>query len=242
MTEIASHRGGATYWPENSARAFRETISLPVDQIEFDVQITADGVPVIFHDATVDRVTDGHGALGDKSLAEVKTLTLFRGGGRILTLEEGLTLLAPSHLTLRCELKSGVGLIPHADIVEKTLAALAVHDLFGRTVFTSFHLPTLDAVLAAAPPVKGTVWLVADAVLRLVGPSHVAAMAHDSGVGSINVRHTLLRDGMLEDLRSHGVTVGAFAVLEDDAIRWAFEAGLDVFTTDRPVAALRLKP
>ena len=63
MTEIASHRGGALLWAENSRLAFEQTAKLPVAQVEFDVHPSRDGRLVVIHDATLERTTDGAGAL-----------------------------------------------------------------------------------------------------------------------------------------------------------------------------------
>ena len=60
-TLIAAHRGGLFLWPENSARAFRETALLAVDQAECDVHLSADGTVIVMHDATLDRTTDTRG-------------------------------------------------------------------------------------------------------------------------------------------------------------------------------------
>ena len=54
-TLIASHRGGSYLWPENSLMAFRETAKLAVDQVEFDVQLSADGECVVIHDPMLGR-------------------------------------------------------------------------------------------------------------------------------------------------------------------------------------------
>jgi glycerophosphoryl diester phosphodiesterase len=50
---VAAHRGGAALWPENSPMAFRSAVALGVDVLEFDVHLTADGEPVVIHDATL---------------------------------------------------------------------------------------------------------------------------------------------------------------------------------------------
>lgn len=241
MTEIASHRGGAALWPENSETAFRETAKLPVEQIEFDVQLSADGVPVIFHDTTLDRVTDGTGPMAHRTLAELKALSLLGGGGRILTLEEGLDILEPSHLVARCEIKPGPGMVAYPGLVGMVLDAFARRGMTGRTVVTSFHLPTLGEVLDRGAGLRDVIWLIADPILRLTSPDHVARLCRDEGLGAISVHHALLRGAPLATFRAAGLRTGAFAVLEDAAIAWALDAGLEVFTTDRPDAALRLR-
>ena len=241
VTQIASHRGGAALWPENSETAFRETAKLGVEQIEFDVQITADGIPVIFHDATLDRVTDGTGPLADRTLPELKALSIFRGGGRIMTLREGAEILSPTDLILRCEIKPGIDMIPYPDAVSETLSTLGDTGLLPRTVITSFHLPTLCDVLRRAPPVSDVIWLVSEQVVRLTSPVHVAQLAQGEGVGAVSLHHRTLDDNALGVLRAAGLRVGAFAVLEDEAILRVLHQGLTVFTTDRPDRALCLR-
>ncbi len=68
------HRGAAGYAPENTLASFGRAIQLGVDYVECDFHITADGVPVIIHDETLDRTTSGHGPVREKTLAEVKAL------------------------------------------------------------------------------------------------------------------------------------------------------------------------
>src|SRR2546426_10149845 len=58
MTRLAAHRGGARLWPENSLRAFRESLALGADLVELDVHLTADGALAVIHDATLRRTTD----------------------------------------------------------------------------------------------------------------------------------------------------------------------------------------
>ena len=85
--------------PENSLSAIRECEQIGADIIEIDVAVTADGVPILLHDETVDRTTDGVGPVSELSLADVRGLRLRVGPGgpgsgltneRIPTLEEAL--------------------------------------------------------------------------------------------------------------------------------------------------------
>ncbi len=241
MTEIAAHRGGAALWPENSETAFCETAKMTVEQIEFDVQMSADGVPMIFHDTDLDRITDGEGPLAERTLAELKMLNIKGGGGRILTLAEGLDLLEPTHLVLRCEIKPGPGLRPYSGLREATVSQISDRGLLPRTVFTSFHLPTLRALNQAGVVCHDTIWLIADPILRLTSPEDVALLAKAACIDHVAPHQALLRGGALNPLRDAGLKVGAFAVLEDADIEWALKSALEVFTTDRPDAALRIR-
>ena len=60
-TKIFAHRGASGYAPENTLEAFALAVSQKADGIELDVQLTRDGVPVVIHDETIDRVTSKTG-------------------------------------------------------------------------------------------------------------------------------------------------------------------------------------
>ena len=69
---IASHRGGGATAPENTLPAISAALAAGFDYVEVDVALTADRQPVLMHDATVDRTTDGHGRLSSLTLAQVQ--------------------------------------------------------------------------------------------------------------------------------------------------------------------------
>lgn len=72
---FAAHRGGAALAPENTLEAFRLAVDrFGVDMLEMDVRLTADGEVVVLHDATVDRTTDGAGAVSSMRWADVRAL------------------------------------------------------------------------------------------------------------------------------------------------------------------------
>src|SRR5262249_59777958 len=98
MTDIASHRGGALLWPENSALAFKQTARLPVEQVEFDVHPSRDGRLVVIHDATLERTTDGTGAVCQHDWADLARLILKgSGGARPPRPHGGAAALPPHH-------------------------------------------------------------------------------------------------------------------------------------------------
>ena len=73
-TAVIAHRGGADLWPENTIEAFRGARAMGVDVLEFDVFLSADGEPVVIHDDTVDRTTDGSGRVEDLTVEELQAL------------------------------------------------------------------------------------------------------------------------------------------------------------------------
>lgn len=86
---IIGHRGACGYAPENTLSSFKKAIECNVDMIEFDVRKCASGELVVFHDAKVDRITDGSGFVALKTLQELKQLTIL-GIERISLLTEVL--------------------------------------------------------------------------------------------------------------------------------------------------------
>ncbi|MBQ7983462.1 MAG: hypothetical protein IJ302_07825 [Clostridia bacterium] len=71
---FCAHRGLSALMPENTLPAFAAAIALGCDEIEFDVRLTADGALIVSHDDSLDRISDGTGALREKTLAELLTL------------------------------------------------------------------------------------------------------------------------------------------------------------------------
>ena len=84
---IIAHRGWNTAFPENSIPAFAAAVAAGADEIEFDVRVSKDGVPVLCHDATLDRTTNLTGRVSDYTAAELKEARIRMPNGELL---EGL--------------------------------------------------------------------------------------------------------------------------------------------------------
>ena len=103
MIEVIGHRGVAGLEPENTLRSFRHAIELGVDYVECDIHLTADGWPVVIHDETVDRTTNGSGPVAQMAFADLRRLDA-GGGERVPTLEEVLDCIQ-GHCGAHIELK-----------------------------------------------------------------------------------------------------------------------------------------
>ncbi len=103
---ISAHRGGAALAPENTLASFRNGIALGADFLEMDVHLTKDGMPVIIHDATIDRTTDGAGRVADFTLAQLQAFNAaakFAGATEkqvVPTLAQVLDLAKPTSVKL----------------------------------------------------------------------------------------------------------------------------------------------
>ena len=111
---VMAHRGGQGLWPPNTLFAFERAVEMGADILEMDIHASADGVLIVHHDDTVDRTTNGSGAIRDHTLTELKELDAgyhwsadggetypFRGKGmRIPTLEEVLEAFPKTRLNI----------------------------------------------------------------------------------------------------------------------------------------------
>ena len=86
---VCAHRGASGTHPENTAAAFDQAVRLGAEMLEFDVRRTADGELVVIHDATVDRTTNGTGAVAELSFAEIRALDA-GAGEQVPTLDEAM--------------------------------------------------------------------------------------------------------------------------------------------------------
>jgi glycerophosphoryl diester phosphodiesterase len=235
---IASHRGGALCWTENTREAFENTARLPVDLVEFDVQRTTDGVLVVFHDATLDRMTDATGPLGLLSWAELSRVR-YTDGQPILRLEEVLEIMAPSPVDLRIEIKPGVDLVRYTGIEAEIAAMVEAHGLMSRSQVTAFPLATVEAFAKLARPGRGFVWLVADPLVRLIDDdAKLCALAREAGADQMAMRLPFLSPERVNAAAAEGISLGAFAAHDAESVDRAAECGVAVFTSDRPDIAL----
>lgn len=150
---VLGHRGICARYPENTLISFEAAIRAGVDLIEFDVNITKDGVPVVIHDNTIDRTSDHEGLTRDYTLEQLKTFDFGShkdaafAGTPIPTLDEVLTLAAPHEdLALNVEIKDMT-----EECVDKTVAALRRFDLCERAVIACFDAAILRLVKAKYP-------------------------------------------------------------------------------------------
>jgi glycerophosphoryl diester phosphodiesterase len=130
-----AHRGYPAQYPENTLSSFQAALDHSYTYVEFDVQLSKDGIPVIMHDYTVDRMTDGKGRVNDFTLEELKKLRV-KEIETIPTLEETLLLLQGKPINIMVELKQAGYL--HPGLEEKTLELLRRTDTFDQAIIISF--------------------------------------------------------------------------------------------------------
>jgi glycerophosphoryl diester phosphodiesterase len=239
MTEIASHRGGALLWPENSRIAFENTARLPVDQVEFDVHPTRDGKLVVIHDDTLDRTTIGSGPVVARDWTELQKVRLKgTGGQRMLLLEEVVEIFRPTSIKLRLEIKAGADRVPYPGHAVRVAAAMRDLGVLDRAIFTSFQLGTVLEAVAAARPANH-VWLVLPQLQADLGLERVIAIARQANLPMLGLRQNMLAPEVVAAVRASGLGIGGWACNDEDAIVRLLGMAVDVFTTDQPDLALK---
>lgn len=144
--EITGHRGVMGLYPENTLPSFKAALDMKVDVLEYDVHMTRDGELVIIHDSTVDRTTDGSGAVNFMTLNEIKKLDAgikFDSKfscTRVPTLRETLELFA-SYDYMPEQIVEFKDFRP--EVVDATVKMIYEFGLEKRTIFESGDTPTI---------------------------------------------------------------------------------------------------
>ncbi len=178
-----AHRGDSARAPENTLPAFRKALALGVRRLELDVRFTTSDVPVVLHDATVDRTTNGTGEVSALSLGQVRSLDAGRWfgrayrGARVPTLYQALALAKRRGAYVMVELKT----LPTTEQMATVLDRLRWLGMRGRVTVTSFDPETVRAVRAADPGLRTAIidnprYRRADSVLQF-GRTYVVSSA-----------------------------------------------------------------
>jgi glycerophosphoryl diester phosphodiesterase len=239
---IFGHRGASAYAPENTLIAFQRALELGADGVELDVTLSADGVPVVIHDDTVDRTTDGHGRVNALTLEELKQFDAGHkfnaafAGERIPTLREVFEQWATRapRPAINIELKKD--LTPG-----KTLAARVVelihHAGWAQDVIvSSFDFANLRRTRAL------------DANLRL-GALYVLAWRRlelhrtltELQLAAMHPPHDWLTAKEIRRFQAQGYQVNTWTVNSEAALRRLCEAGVDGLITNYPDRAVKIR-
>lgn len=221
---VIGHRGSSADEPENTLAAFRTAWSAGVDWVEADVQPTADGIPVLLHDDTVDRTTDGHGAIRELPWATVRDLAVAGRPGAVPRLSDLLAeLTGPRRLLL--EIKG-----PHTDAdLARLLTALAQSGADHRVFLQSFERDVLAALRRQAPG-RPLGLLVESLDEDDLG----AALALSAAAVNPPVAAALAAPSTVAALRTAGRAVAVWTANEPAEWTALAAAEVDAVITDRP--------
>jgi glycerophosphoryl diester phosphodiesterase len=240
-----AHRGGSHLAPENTLAAFRNALTLGVDAVEMDVQMTRDGHAIVFHDTTIERLTEGEGNILDLDFAYLRSLDVaahFPGGWprkeQIPTLHEVLELArrrVQAYIEIKASERDGVyGQYPQ--IVETVVSEIRATNMADDVLVISFDWSVLPRIKALESAIT-TGMLVADDVWdpHAEGALETLLMqARKLGVDWVNMDYTLCTEQIVTLLHSHNLKLGLWTVNTIEALRHFAHMGVDSLTTDRP--------
>jgi glycerophosphoryl diester phosphodiesterase len=230
--EIIGHRGYAARYPENTLPSLEGALAAGCRSLEWDVHVSADGVPVLFHDDTLERTTDGEGLLNDLPLARLRELDAgawfsprFRGT-RIPSLEEALASLVGRVSRIYPEVKRAGG----DEGLEAIVRILRDSPLHSRTVLISLDLELLPRVRRLDPELT-LGWVVS----REEDLERSARAVLDDGNAVLDPDRRLLLDDpeRTRELVSRGVPMVTWTVDDVDEAEALQEVGILRITTNR---------
>lgn len=156
LPKVIGHRGACAYAPENTIESIVTAADLGVEWVELDVMLSKDNVPIIIHDDTLERTTNGFGNVADHDWEYLRELDA--GGwygdsfseARIPTLEEALDTILVKNLGLNLEIKPSPG--RERETAEIALDVLSrIWDDHERLLISSFQPVCLEVALDMAP-------------------------------------------------------------------------------------------
>jgi glycerophosphoryl diester phosphodiesterase len=221
-----AHRGYSGKFDENTMLAFKKAIEYKADGIETDVQLSKDGIPIIIHDETLDRTTNGHGFVKEYRLDELK---LFRtkSGEEIPTLRELLQLVANSDLkVLNIELKNSV--IEYKGLEKKVLDMIDEFYLRDKVIISSFNHISLFKIRKLEGDRKIILGALTETTLANV-PKYLKSI-------SAECYHpyfpSILNQEYIKEIKDAGIKVNTYTVNSVDDMRKVIKVGVDSIITN----------
>lgn len=235
---VIGHRGASGRLPENTLAAFRGAFEDGADGVELDVRLSADGVPVVVHDASLFRTTGVRGRVRDRTAAELAECLARRarvgaapGAGEtgVPTLERALELAAGYGAVVWAELKGG-----EAALGEAVAALLGRRGWRDRVVVLSFDHEALRRIRRIDARVRTAATLAPSIRTPRLGPSRVVEAVERAGAASAALHVALATRRRVDALRERGLGVAVWTVNSRAIARRLDRFGVDAIMTDFP--------
>lgn len=230
-----AHRGFSRDGLENSMAAFRDAVELGYTFLETDVHTTADGVLLLFHDKTLDRVTDGRGRISRLSAEAVARARI--GGTEPIPLFEDLVTEFPD-VRLNLDVKDW-------NSVATVAAAVERHGLHDRVLIASFSDRRRRAVLRRlSRPAASSAGMASIALFVLLGPVLPDVLLRRAAARALRGVHafqvpvrygavTVVTSGFVRRAHRNGLQVHVWTINEAAEMHRLLDLGVDGIVTDR---------
>lgn len=233
LPRIIGHRGAAGYAPENTIEAIHTAADMGIEWVELDVKITKDDIPIIFHDDTLERTSNGAGLVAHATYEDVKELDAgsWYGesfiGAAIPSLEDVIEVLIDRNLGLNLEIKPCPG--REKETAEVALDLLStIWDDHDRLLISSFQHVSLEMALEMAEDWHRGLLIPEE------WPDNWAEMAEYLKVSCVNVNASTVKREEVESIMDMEKPVLAYTVNEAHQARTLQSWGVDGFFSDTP--------
>ncbi|WP_404452934.1 glycerophosphodiester phosphodiesterase [Virgibacillus necropolis] len=230
-TKIIAHRGASQLAPENTLPAFQLAYELGADVIETDVQLTKDQVPILIHDESLKRTTDGYGYVKDYTYQELKQ---FDAGSwfspslkntTLLSLDEFLNWIKDKPLCLNIELKNNK--IDYKDLEKIVYTMLKDYRLLNRTTLSTFNPWSIKRMKKIDKQIDSA-FLTSRRRKDLVG------YAKSLGAHAIHVKYRLLSRKLVDRCHQEEMAIRIYTVNKTINIKRCINLECDGIITDVP--------
>jgi len=228
---VIAHRGGGAVAPENTLAAIRAGAALGFRAVEFDVMLSADALPILIHDETLERTTGVVGAVAERPYAELARLDagVWKGerwrGERIPRFDEAARLCIELGLWANVEIKPAAG---HARLTGETAARVAGQawrSALLAPLLSSFSPVALEAAAAAAPELpRGYLF---DAV-----PADWLSRLRALDCRALHCNWKSLDRALCDRIHAQGIAILAWTVNEPELAAQLFAWGVEAIFTD----------
>lgn len=229
MSKVLAHRGFSGKYPENTMLAFEKALEIGCDGIEFDVQLTNDGVPVLIHDETIDRTTNGTGQVVSYAYNDLKKFnaasTYAKDGivTYIPKLEELFDLIKNTDHLLNIELKNSI--LPYDGMEQKVIDLIRQYGLEEQCVLASFNHESVVKCREMAPEIKGS--LITSSVLY--DPVEYLKRA---GITGLQCEFNSLTGESVKLLQDNGIALYPWTPNSIEEIQNLYDYGVDYIITN----------
>jgi glycerophosphoryl diester phosphodiesterase len=241
LSKILGHRGWSAKYPENTCLAFSKALGLGVAGIEFDVQLSKDGVPVIIHDETIDRTTNGTGRVSSFTTHELKKFNATANGQypnsldhqSIPTLDEVMGLAYGFNQPVLCNVELKVYQGDGRDVVDEVLRRVPTYTTPNHVLYSSFHHGCLAYLRQRSR----------DARIGLLfekKPVDPWQVAKDIDACSVNLDYHHATPDLIEACHQHGLQVCVWTVDEPVDIASFIQCRTEIVITNTPDRAMEV--
>ncbi len=226
-----AHRGAGKLAPENTLAAFRLGAMYGFRAFECDVKLSADGVPFLLHDATLERTSNGVGAAGERSWHQLSLLdagswhSRAYAGEPLASLSAIAAFVQRNGFALDLEIKPSPGSDAHTGAVVAAEAARLWHGHQRVPLLSSFQPDALRAARAVAPELPR-------ALLLDQLSDDVVAAAGELGCVAVITDHKLMDAALIARLHAAGQRALVYTVNEPERARQLLAIGIDGIVTD----------